>query len=397
MTHVARGGLIAGIFGVLFSCAVALEHSPVRADDLDAALGRALFKRQWVPAPSSTDASDGLGPLFNARSCEACHRGGGGSRIRGDASDHGDLEGAVVRLGTADGAADPTYGVQLQTEAVPGLRAEGRVRVLPKLSLSLAAGPLANGVRAGVRQAPPLHGRAVLDDIPDEEILKRDDPDDRDGDGISGRVNRTGGRIGRFDWKAGQPTLEAQIARAFRLDLGMSSPLEPHAHGDCTPRQTGCLQAPSGGSAIADGHEISSRILTLIGSYLRSLEASSPPPDPAGEALFASTGCALCHVPLLKDRTGTDRRVFSDLLLHDMGGELDDGAGEPGVASSEWRTAPLTGRNGAGGARYLHDGSARSIAGAIAKHGGEAAMARRQFNKLKPADRQKLIDYVRRL
>jgi CxxC motif-containing protein (DUF1111 family) len=393
----ARGLWIAMGGGLLLTCAAALAASAAHADELDAALGRALFKRQWVPAPSSTDASDGLGPLFNARSCEGCHRGGGASRVAVAPSGRRELAGAVVRLGTGEGAADPVYGVQLQTQAVPGLEPEGRVTFLKKLTVTLSGPPLAHGVHAGVRQAPPLHGRAILDDIADDEILKRDDPDDRDGDGISGRAHRIDGRIGRFDWKAGRATLESQIARAFRLDLGMSSPPEPLPYGDCTPLQAACLAAPNGESAVADGREVSSRILMLIGSYLRTLRATSPPADPEGERLFAVVKCVLCHVPEMKDRAGTPQRVFSDLLLHDMGPDLDDGVGEPGVNSSEWRTAPLTGRNGAGGARYLHDGSAKTIAEAIAKHGGEAAAARDAFNKLQPSERQKLIDYVRRL
>ncbi len=398
----ACGWRIATAGGLFLACvaalAVAAAHAGgLQARDLDAALGRALFKRQWVPAPSSTDASDGLGPLFNARSCEACHRGGGASRMTLSPSGERELMGAVVRLGSREGSADPLYGVQLQTQAVPGLEPEGRAAFFKKPPFQLPGPPLADGVHAGVRQAPPLHGRAILDDIPDDEILKRHDPDDQNGDGISGRAHRVDGLIGRFDWKAGRATLEGQIARAFRLDLGMSSPFEPLPYGDCTPLQTACRAAPHGESTVGDGHEVSSRILMLIGSYLRTLHAPSPPPDPEGERIFASTGCALCHVPEMKDATGTPRRVYSDLLLHDMGSALDDGVGEPGVASSEWRTAPLTGRKGAGGARYLHDGSARTIADAISKHGGEAAAARDAFNQLQPAGRQKLIDYVRRL
>lgn len=365
------------------------------ADPLDAAMGKALFDRNWVPAPASTDASDGLGPLFVSRSCTGCHGRGEGSHVvtREDGSQ--DLSGAVVRFGHADGATDPFYGLELQTNAVPGLMPEGVAHFLPKLDYKLNDRPLADGVKAGARLAPSLFGRAAFDTVPDEEILKRIDPDDKDGDGVRGRANRTPLGIGRYGWKAAQVTLEDQVAHAFAFDIGLSSPKQPRPYGDCTALETACLAAPNGESVLFKGREISGDILRVVASYLGTLRASPEASDPDAAALFRSTGCATCHVPTLATRDGGSIPAFTDLLLHDMGPQLDDGVGEPGVKSSEWRTAPLIeGHVRKVERRLLHDGSAATVAEAVAKHGGEGARSRDLFEALKPEDKQRLVDYV---
>ncbi|MEL6188990.1 MAG: di-heme oxidoredictase family protein, partial [Myxococcota bacterium] len=200
--------------------------------------GRALASQPWVPAPSVTDARDGLGPLYNAASCLTCHvRGGaspapaGGGRVPA---------GVTVRLG-----ADPVYGAQLQTQTVDvrarygartdGAPAEGEARVVwarstflypdgdevelraPKLAVeALAYGPLDADTRPSLRMAPPLYGAGLLASIPDEVVAARADPSDRDEDGISGRLPP-----GRFGWKGEQVNLREQIALAFRRDMGI--------------------------------------------------------------------------------------------------------------------------------------------------------------------------------
>jgi CxxC motif-containing protein (DUF1111 family) len=365
------------------------------ADPLDAAMGKALFDRTWVPAPASTDASDGLGPLFVSRSCTGCHGRGEGSHVvtREDGSQ--DIAGAVVRFGNAEGMTDPFYGLELQTNAVPGLMPEGSARYLPKLDLKLNDRALADGFKAGVRQAPSLFGRAAFDNIPDAEILKRVDADDRDGDGVRGRANRTAQGIGRYGWKAAQVTLEEQVAHAFAFDIGLSSPKQARPYGDCTILQTACLAAPNGESPLFRGRELSSDILRVVAVYLGTLRARHRTVDPDAPELFAKTGCATCHVPALTTRDGGSVPAFTDLLLHDMGSALDDGVGEPGVKPQEWRTAPLIdGHVREKERRFLHDGSAATVAEAVAKHGGEGAHSRDLFNALKPEDRQRLIDYV---
>lgn len=376
--------------------ALVLAQQGARADDgLNAIAGQALFERLWVPSPASTDASDGLGPLFNARSCATCHPRASGARVIVQTDGRRDISGAVVRFGDSAGKVDPFYGLQLQTNAAPGLQPEGSVQYLPTFNFQLNGPRLTADTRTTVRLAPSLSGRARFDDIDDAEILKHADPDDRDADGISGRANKIQDKIGRFGWKAAHATLNDQIAHAFAIDLGLSSPLVPLPFGDCTSQQASCLSSPTGESALFDGREVSNQMLQLVADYLKSLPPPAPQSDDPGSALFSKSGCASCHTPVLKTRYGSEIRAYSDLLLHDMGPDLDDGVGEPGVASSEWRTAPLTNSYPSGSERrYLHDGSAKTIAEAIAKHDGEASQSRSAFDKLSNQERQNLIDYV---
>lgn len=365
------------------------------ADQLDAAVGKALFDRQWIPAPASTKATDGLGPLFSSRSCTGCHSRGEGARVVTRDDGKVDISGAVVRFGNAGGATDPYYGLQLQTNAVPGLMPEGQVRFLPHLQYNLEGPALATGVHAGVRLAPPLFGRAAFDDVADEEILKRADPDNRNGDGIKGRANVTPRGIGRYGWKAGHVTLDEQVAHAFAIDIGMSSPTMPFPYGDCTKLQTSCLAAPNGESPEFEGREISSLMLRMVESYLKTLRSPSEAQSSEGQAVFAASGCASCHVPTLTTRDGRQIPAFTDLLLHDMGPALDDGVGEPGVKSQEWRTAPLIGhRLPSEQRRFLHDGSAETVEEAIGKHRGEAERSRNLFEALSPDDKKRLVEYV---
>jgi CxxC motif-containing protein (DUF1111 family) len=371
-----------------------ISPTPLCADAIDAAAGKALFKRQWIPAPSSTDASDGLGPLFNARSCSACHAGGGGARVVTQANRATSLAGAVVRLGTSSGATDPNYGLQLQTNAVPGLMPEAGISFLPKLNAKLLGPPLAAEMKMGVRIAPILFGAADLERVTDAEIRSRADPDDKDGDGISGRVRETPDGIGRYGWKAAQATLRGQIAHAFAIDIGLSSPSQALPYGDCTAAENTCRQAANGESPLTDNREVSTAMLDLVAQYLATLKTVERP-DIAALELFNKTGCASCHVSELKTINGAFIPAFTDLLLHDMGPDLDDGVGEPGVASSEWRTAPLKNRYpDLANRRYLHDGSVATAVEAVEKHGGEAAASREKFRKLSDDDRARLIGYL---
>jgi CxxC motif-containing protein (DUF1111 family) len=388
MTAALQASLALALFAV-----AGLVPKVARADPLDAAVGKALFDRQWVPAPTSTNATDGLGPLFTSRSCTGCHARGEGAHVVTREDGSRDIAGAVVRFGRADGTTDPFYGLELQTNAVPGLKPEGTASFLPELKYHLEGPPLGEGVSAGARLAPPLFGRAAFDDVPDEEILKRADPDDRDHDGIKGRANRTAHGIGRYGWKAGQATLVDQIAHAFAFDIGLSSPKQPLPYGDCTSLEKDCLSAANGESPLFDGREVSTTMLGVVASYLKSLRVKPEASDAA--ALFAATGCAACHVPALATKSGRPVPAFTDLLLHDMGPGLDDGVGEPGVKSFEWRTAPLIGGHPKPEERrYLHDGSAATVAEAVAKHCGEAERSRGLFEALAPEDKKRLVDYV---
>lgn len=391
--------------GVLLLGTTPPATSPASARDLDAAIGKALFDRAWVPAPASTNADDGLGPLFNARACAACHRNAGPARVLRAADATLTGQGLVVRFATANGAPDPFYGHQLQDRAVPGLRTEGRLAFTTTdtgpldWSLALDGPPRAPGVRAGLRLAPSLTGRAELARIDAAAILAAADPDDRDGDGISGRARIVATRDGRsepgrFGWKASVADLPTQVAGAFALDMGLSSRIAPLPYGDCTQAETGCLAAATGIRPGDGGQELDDTIVRLVAGFVATRTAPPPPDEPAAFRLFTTTGCAACHRPTMPGATGASLRTFTDLLLHDMGPVLDDGVGEPGVTSAEWRTAPLVDLAPGDGRRYLHDGRAATIEAAIAAHGGEGAPARARYATLAPADRQSLLRFI---
>ena len=395
---------------ILLAAATVLAPALAFGDaGLDREIGRALFERLWVPAPASTDAADGLGPLFNARACATCHSGAGGARFAAAPDGGISARGLVVRFGDAAGTPDPTYGRQLQDHAVNGLAAEGTLvaALAPDGSLEarpdLARGALRAGMRTSLRNAPPLFGIGDRERVDEAAILARADPEDRDGDGISGRPRMVetaeGPRVGRYGWKGESADLETQVADAFALDLGLSSAAAPHPYGDCTRAEPDCLAAPTGESGLFEGHEISAEIVTLVANYLRGLAAKKPAPDRGeGARLFAAAGCAACHVPDMADTGGGRVRIFTDFLLHDMGEHLDDGVGGPGVAPSEWRTPALVDLAPRGGRRrYLHDGRAGTLEAAIRAHAGEAARARAKFLALEARDRSALLRYLESL
>jgi CxxC motif-containing protein (DUF1111 family) len=411
---------------------------------LDFHVGQAVFERSWVPAPAEARATDGLGPLFNAEACSSCHPRNG--RGDGPPAAGGRLArpGLVLQLHPADGEdsgetdrGDPVYGRQIQTAALPGLSPEARVVVVwesravaltdgtvvrlraPRFApADPAYGPLAPGMVAAPRQAPALIGLGLLDAVPAAAILAAADPLDADGDGISGRPNLVRGpegglRIGRFGWKAGAATLDQQIARAFRDDLGLSTPLLPEAAGDCTAAQPDCRAGPHG-TGPDEAVEVGPDLFAAI-AYAQAHGAvpgpDGPPSEEAarGRALFDDIGCAACHRPALATAThgvpaalaGQAIRPYTDLLLHDMGPGLADGARQGLATGQEWRTPPLWGlgawRTLAPEAGLLHDGRARTITEAILWHGGEAAAARKTFRALPAADRAALLAFLDRL
>lgn len=393
---------------VLVLVAAAALPALALADGLERAAGKALFDRLWVAAPSSTLANDGLGPLFNEKSCASCHMGKAFAARMSVATD-GTVaaRGLATRLGNAAGHGDPVYGRQIQPRAVHGLASEGTVtyRVAPgeptRAEFTPAFGALADTTKLGPRLAPPLAGIGRIGLVDEAAIIARADPDDRDGDGVRGRARiLADGSVGRYGWKASAATLDQQVADAFMLDIGLSSPLSPHPAGDCMPAEAACLAAPDGRDASFDGEEISRQMIGLITAYLDGLPAPNVPTGgDAGAALFASAGCASCHVPAMPKRGGGAVTLYSDLLLHDMGAGLDDGVGERGVASKEWRTPPLIAlslRQG-GETRYLHDGRAATLDEAVRAHGGEASRARANYDALSDADRAKLIEFLGRL
>lgn len=409
-------------------------------------LGRAIFEKLWVSSPSSTTASDGLGPLYNARSCFQCHLNNGRG-LPPDEQGSSNRNGMLIRLGIPGKGhesplgvtPEPTYGTQLQTFAVAGLPAEA----IPRLeyqthSVTLNGDhavelrrPIYRLTRAGYgdfhprtrlspRLAPAMIGLGLLELIPAADLLAQEDPDDRNGDGISGRANRVyhpdheQPQLGRFGWKAGQPDLRLQNASALNTDIGISNPDFPHPGGDCTSAQQACLEAPNGNTEAQDGLEASADMMDMLLFYTRHLAV--PPrrqaDDPyvrAGQQLFRSTGCSQCHTPSHRTGTAPDRPALSnrtiwpytDLLLHDMGEGLADQRPEFAANGREWRTPPLWGLGRhlaiSGERALLHDGRARTLTEAVLWHGGEAEAARERFRQLTPQQRKQLISFLESL
>lgn len=314
------------------------------------AIGNSFFRRNWVEAPASTTARDGLGPHFIARSCGGCHvqdgRGAPPEPGRGPGgAGHEPPVALLMRLsvpGEPDPRLgvrpDPVYGDQLDNAAIQGVQPEGRVSIRtrpvhgrfadgtrytlrqPAYEITdLAYGPLAEGAMLGPRIAPQLAGIGLLEAIPEAEILRNAAGQAASEGPIKGRPNRVwdayaqAERLGRFGWKANVASLAHQSAAAFVGDIGITSRLFPREA--CTPAQADCLAAPHGGGkagrdgrhptaaqASADAPEIDDRTLADVIFYQATLApAARRKPDDAavlrGQALFAQAQCAVCHRP----------------------------------------------------------------------------------------------------
>lgn len=419
---------------------------------LDFRIGDSVFRKLWVSSPSSTTASDGLGPLYNARACQQCHIRDGRGHTPESAEDNSismflrlsippqtAQQQRLLEQGRIGAIPEPTYGGQLQDFAVPGLASEGTMTIRwqeqivtladgtevslrrPDYSVSnLNYGPLHPQTMLSPRVAPPMTGLGLLEAISDNDILSYADPDDQDGDGISGRPNRVWDSqqqqlvTGRFGWKAGNPTLLQQNSGAFNSDIGISTILKADPYGDCTDQQTACRQQPHGNTPAQDNLEASHTMSELLLFYTRNLAVPARrdinnPDVLAGKALFYQTGCHSCHRP--KYRTGdhasmpeqSDQLIwpYTDLLLHDMGEGLADHRPEFAASGYEWRTPPLWGigltQIANGHTQFLHDGRARNLLEAILWHGGEAEPARNQVINMSSTERGQLLRFLESL
>lgn len=386
---------------VSLACSPLTTEAPRDGDVFDAPLpglsveelaaftrGDAEFGRRFAPAT-------GLGPVFNNVSCLSCHSGDG----------RGQLRNALQRIGApADGFLRSLGGPQIQDKAVAGAVAER----------------LPAGVPVSVRLPPPVFGVGLIEAIPDAAILAHADADDANGDGISGRPNwvtpadytspvepgggADGVRLGRFGRKAQVSNLLEQVVEAYHQDMGITSDFRPHENGNPlagVPAESGD-QAPD--------PEVPGATVRAVVQYIRTLAPPSPGAEVSsrteGRQLFASIGCAACHVPAYQ--TGPSRvaaitnrsvELYSDLLLHDMGDALADQRPDGGATGREWRTTPLWGLRLMrqflnGRALLMHDGRAASVEAAILMHGGEAQAARDRFAALPSASRAALLDFV---
>ncbi|MFQ2998555.1 di-heme oxidoredictase family protein [Elizabethkingia anophelis] len=333
----------------------------------------------------------GLGPLFVSNSCVSCHAGDG----------KGHPFSTLTRFGQVDETGNMFLhlgGPQLQNRAIPGYQPE----------------TIPFGATFSKFTPPAVTGLGLLEFVPDHVLLAMADPDDADGDGISGRVNwidipsfvnpRTGAisqggkYIGRFGKKASVYDLLQQTVDAFAQDMGIATlynPIDVYSGEEIDP-------------------EIETQKVNNLAFYLKTLKApvqrkQNDPEVVYGKALFASVNCISCHKPQLTTGNAPipalafkDFYPYTDLLLHDMGPDLDDGYTEGSAKTYEWRTPPLWGLGlspDAQGGQYflMHDGRARSIEQAIEMHGGEAAQARQNYRNLPQKDKDALIKFLKSL
>jgi len=383
----------------VLACSDLATEAPGDGDVFDAALpgltpdelaafvrGDGEFERRFAPAT-------GLGPIFNNVSCASCHSGDGRGR----------LSNALQRIGTTDDdLLRHIGGPQIQDKAIPGAEPER----------------LPGGVAVSLRLPPPVFGVGLIDAIPESVILSRADPDDRDGDGISGRpnwvtpldyapnapTNASGQRIGRFGRKAQTASLLEQTVEAYHQDMGITSDFRPRENHN--PLSSVPVDVAD---RVVDPEIPPATVLAVV-HYLRTLAPPRPGSDTdqrqEARALFASVGCAGCHVQTLQ--TGPSSvaalsnqpvELYSDLLLHDMGDALADNRPDGSANGREWRTAPLWGLRLMrqfldGQALLMHDGRARTVEDAIMLHAGEAKKARDAFAALSPAQRRAVVDFV---
>jgi CxxC motif-containing protein (DUF1111 family) len=346
---------------------------------------------------------DGLGPIFVNTSCENCHIA--------DGKGHPFIQ--LTRFGkmNLDGTFDPMTeygGAQLQQRSISGYP--------PEEIYSDATG-------ISVFMPPAVTGLGLLEAITDAAIIYLADPDDLNGDGISGvpnyvdppdyfqpkpgfHISNNGKYIGRFGRKAGAITILQQVAQAYHQDIGITS--------DFLPEDLYNYIIGSGTGDNVSDPELSASIVKSVEFYIRTLK---PPPRRnqndadviGGENIFKQINCSGCHIPTIvsgsSDIEALNQKEFhpyTDMLMHDMGLELDDYYTEGTAKTSEWRTTPLWGLGLGGNSQgkksfFLHDGRAKSIEEAISFHGGEASSSRNSYYNLSETDKQKLLKFLKSL
>jgi len=391
-------GIFAAIIAVIQACSKMEPATPKEDSLLDGPVEGINYEQSQRFRSGDQTFNDeiftvekGLGPVFVATSCGSCHAGDG----------KGHPFTTLTRFGQTDETGNHFLdqgGPQLQNRAIPGYQPE----------------QIPAGATFSKLTPPAVTGLGFLEAVPDADLLAMADPNDADGDGISGRPNwytipsfvtppanaiTQGGKyICRFGKKASVYNLLAQAADAFSQDMGIASlyrPIDVYSGKEIDP-------------------EISTQELNNIGFYLQTLKApiqrdQNDPQVIQGGQVFATIGCASCHKPTLKTGPSPIESIaykefhpYTDLLLHDMGPGLDDGYTEGSAKSYEWRTPPLWGLglspNAQGGKFYLmHDGRATSIQQAIEMHGGEATKARTNYTSLNQADKDALIRFLKSL
>jgi CxxC motif-containing protein (DUF1111 family) len=392
-------------------------------------IGDMAFSSTFVTAPATINP--GLGPIFNNVSCTSCHINDGRGKPPGN---NEQISSLLIRLsipGTdAHGGPNPApgFGGQLQQRAVFGVKPEAFVKIdyaeqqyqftdgegyslrFPTYTLQDPYIDLPAGLMISPRVAPPVFGLGLLEAVDEAEIIALADPADRNGDGISGKANYgwsvlKGKRmLGRFGWKAANPSLIQQSAGAYNEDMGITSFVFPKESSSGQEQYDG----------LDDEYEVSDSLLNAVAFYVRSLAVparrnANDAQVLAGKMIFKAAKCSACHVPRLQTATNvafpeiSNQTIFpyTDLLVHDMGDDLADNRPDFDADGHEWRTSPLWGIGLTqvvnGHQNFLHDGRARTLMEAVMWHGGEAEASRNYVKNLSKTDRESLIKFIESL
>jgi CxxC motif-containing protein (DUF1111 family) len=386
------------------------DPPPQTIDQEAVVAGRVLFTHEFTPNDPLCQG-DGLGPVFNAKSCVACHFKGG---IGGSGENKHNVTNFVKR---ERNAVDPqgvvhTFATETryqETLAHVGLQGQGvpTFEIVQRLSKQGAQMGLPS---VSQRNTPALFGAKLIDDLPDRVIIANERMQ-RVGGGLAapgneqatvGRALRLpNGHIGKFGWKAQSATLADFVQAACANELGLSNP------GAAQPRPLGQpgYQAPAGFDLTAEQCRQMTMFVAALDRPKEIVPAVREDQERAhaGKRLFTNIGCANCHTPTL----GSVEGLYSDLLLHRMGSDLEgqgsyngpvpppDSPGDDSPRPDEWRTPPLWGVASSG--PYLHDGRANSLTEAIALHGGQGRAAADRFQRLSESQKAQLIGFLHTL
>lgn len=393
--------------------------------NLEFFVGNSFFNQNWVESPSSTTARDGLGPLFNTKSCSSCHfRDGRGAPLSG--------EGILLRLSVPGGGIDPTYGGQFQDHAISTASSEGDVSITyseiggmypdgttyslrhPNYAMiNLNYGALDPSVLVSPRVGSQMIGLGLLETIDASDIIAQEDVADADGDGISGKVNYILDpyygvtMLGRFGWKSNTATLHTQVAAAFNGDIGIKTSL--FSSENHTSNQSGLDLLADGGTIEITDEDLEKVVLYCQSLGVPARRNSSAYDVQKGSNIFKSLNCHKCHTESYV--TGNSGNIeplknvriypYTDLLVHDMGPDLADNRPDGLADGNEWRTPPLWGigliQTVNNHTFLLHDGRARSIEEAILWHGGEAETSKNAFKQLPANERALLLAFLNSL
>ncbi|HEY1046992.1 MAG TPA: di-heme oxidoredictase family protein [Bacteroidia bacterium] len=392
-------------------------------------VGDKAFDATFVTAPAPLNS--GLGPLYNNVSCVSCHvnDGRGKPPLAGEAMKSMLLRVSIPGSNPHGGPNPiPGFGGQLQPRSIVGKLPEAEVQMSytyingnfpdgtpyqlrkPNFTLKSLEVSIPGDIMISPRVAPPVFGLGLLEAIPESAIMSREDINDADGDGISGKANRVweviteSYKLGRFGWKAGQPSLIQQSAGAYNEDMGVTNFIFPIENSFGQTQYDG----------LNDDVELSDSLLKAVAFYMQTLGVPArrlvnDPMVTEGKRVFNLVGCGSCHVSTYTTALNmafppvSNQKIFpyTDLLLHDMGAELADFRPEFLADGYEWRTPALWGigltKKINGHEYFLHDGRARNLVEAILWHGGEAEASRQKFTQLNTSERQALLKFLESL